>query len=139
MRMSVAKTAPRTLRKLWVASTALAASLLLAACNEPLGNSTPESTAIGGDVRHGARLNTESGCGPCHRIPGIAGAEGLVGPPLDKIGRRIYLAGRLRNTPDNMMTWLREPQSVVPGNAMPNMGLDEEQARNIAAYLYTLQ
>jgi cytochrome c2 len=65
--------------------------------------------------------------------------QGKVGPPLDGIAGRVYLAGKLRNTPDNMVTWLREPQAVVPENAMPNMGINEEEARHIAAYLSTLQ
>jgi cytochrome c1 len=38
-----------------------------------------------------------------------------------------------------LITWLRDPQAIVPGNAMPNMGLQDQQARDIAAYLYTLQ
>jgi cytochrome c2 len=63
----------------------------------------------------------------------------MVGPPLTDIGRRIYLAGVLRNTPENMMFWLQNPQRVVPGNAMPDMGLTRDQAQDIAAYLYTLR
>lgn len=72
-------------------------------------------------------------------IPGIENANGDVGPPLIAVGRRIYLAGVVRNTPEGMVTWLRNPQAVVPGNAMPNMHLDERDARDIAAYLYTLR
>jgi len=55
------------------------------------------------------------------------------------MARRIYIAGLLRNTPDNMIEWLRSPQSVLPGNAMPDMGLSTAQARDITAYLYTLR
>ena len=62
----------------------------------------------------------------------------FVGPPLDHMGKRIFVAGLLRNTPANMVTWLLDPQAIVPGNAMPDMGLSEEQARDITAYLYTL-
>jgi cytochrome c2 len=91
-----------------------------------------------GDPERGARLIDQIGCGSCHMIPGVDGAKGLVGPPLDHMGRRIFIAGLLRNTPGNMVTWLRDPQEVVPGNAMPDMGLSEEQARDITAYLYTL-
>ena len=92
-----------------------------------------------GNPSRGAALIQYYGCGACHTIPGISGADALVGPPLDKMGRRVYLAGLLRNTPDNMVTWLRYPQRIVPGNAMPDMHLTEEQARDIAAYLYTLK
>jgi cytochrome c1 len=62
-----------------------------------------------------------------------------VGPPLDHMGRRVFIAGLLRNTPENMVRWLRFPQRIVPGNAMPDMGLTERQARDITAYLYTLE
>lgn len=92
-----------------------------------------------GDPGRGATLIRAVGCGSCHIVPGVNDANGLVGPPLGQMGRRIYIAGLLRNTPDNMITWLRSPQSVVPGNAMPDMGLSEADARDIAAYLYTLQ
>lgn len=114
---------------------ALAIAVLLAGCDEK--EQTP--TAGLGDPQAGAELIAATGCGSCHIIPGITGAEGLVGPPLNHMARRIYIAGLLRNTPDNMVTWLRDPQSVVPGNAMPDMELDEQQARDITAYLYTLR
>jgi cytochrome c1 len=55
------------------------------------------------------------------------------------MARRVYVAGLLRNTPDNMVRWISDPQSVVPGNAMPNMGITAAQARDITAYLYTLR
>ncbi|HEY1433445.1 MAG TPA: c-type cytochrome, partial [Stellaceae bacterium] len=77
--------------------------------------------------------------GSCHTIPGIREARGRVGPPLDNIGERTIVAGLLPNTPDNLMRWLETPQSVVPGNAMPNMGLSDHDARDVAAYLYTLR
>ncbi len=90
-------------------------------------------------ARRGKVLIVESGCGTCHMVPGVAQADGLVGPPLLAFSRRTYLAGLLRNTPDNLVTWLRWPQQVVPGNAMPDMGLTDREARDIAAYLYTIR
>jgi hypothetical protein len=81
----------------------------------------------------------ETGCGSCHMIPGITGAGGLAGPPLNQIGRGVFVAGPPRNTPDNMIMWLREPQAIVPGNAMPNIGQQVQQARDVAAYLSTLR
>lgn len=113
----------------------LGALLALGGCDET-GVGT-RFTDIGSPER-GALLIEQIGCGSCHVIPGIDGARGLVGPPLDYMGKRIFIAGLLRNTPANMMTWLRDPQEIVPGNAMPDMGLSEEQARDITAYLYTL-
>lgn len=92
-----------------------------------------------GDPEAGAALIGRTGCGACHIIPGIRQAHGLVGPPLDHMARRVYLAGVLRNTPQNMVRWLETPQRYAPGSAMPDMGLDEQEARDIAAYLYTLK
>jgi putative membrane protein len=94
---------------------------------------------IAGDASQGAALIRHYGCGSCHTIPGISGADGLVGPPLNSMGRRIFIAGVLRNSPENMMAWLEEPQRFVPGNAMPNMGITRRDAQNITAYLYSLQ
>jgi cytochrome c2 len=91
-----------------------------------------------GDPAVGAAYIAQTGCGSCHIIPGIAGARGLVGPPLDHMGKRMFIAGLLQNTPANMIAWLRNPQEIVPGNAMPDLGLNERQARDITAYLYTL-
>lgn len=93
----------------------------------------------GGDVQRGEKLISSIGCGTCHTIPGIDGAEGNVGPPLTGIGDRAYIAGVLANTPDNMIIWLKNPQAVVPGNVMPDLGLNDHEARDIAAYLYTLR
>jgi putative membrane protein len=101
--------------------------------------SRAQDDALGGNADRGARLIQNYGCGTCHTIPGIDGANGLVGPPLTQIGRRIFLAGLLRNTPENMLQWLQAPQSIVPGNAMPDMDIPDRDARDIAAYLYTLR
>jgi len=92
-----------------------------------------------GNARRGAKLTASLGCGACHSIPGISGARGLVGPPLDNIGARTIIAGLLPNTPENLARWIEAPQSVVPGNAMPNMGLNVRDAADIAAYLDTLR
>ncbi|MDQ6685763.1 MAG: c-type cytochrome, partial [Pseudomonadota bacterium] len=94
---------------------------------------------VGGDAKRGPALIVAYGCAACHTVPGVDGAIGNVGPPLTRIGDRTYIAGMLRNTPPNLVRWIRDPQGVVPGNAMPNMGVTEAQARDIAAYLYTLR
>jgi cytochrome c2 len=92
-----------------------------------------------GNVSHGAALISWYGCGACHSIPGIAGADALVGPPLDHFARRGYIAGVLHNSPDNLVLWIRNPQKFVPGNAMPALGIDDHDAHDIAAYLYSLE
>jgi len=115
--------------------------LILALCIALLlpGAASSGAQTTVGEPRRGAGLILRVGCGSCHIIPGINGARGLVGPPLDHMGRRIFIAGLLRNTPENMSFWIMHPQSVVHGNAMPEMGLSEADARDIAAYLATLK
>jgi cytochrome c len=72
-------------------------------------------------------------------IPGVAEAKGTVGPPLLEFGNRLYISGSLQNSPENLFRWIREPQQVEAGTAMPNLGVTKEQAMDIAAYLYTLR
>ncbi|HEY6434553.1 MAG TPA: c-type cytochrome [Acetobacteraceae bacterium] len=116
----------------------IAAVVAAAAFAAPIAALTQEVTSVG-NPRRGAALIAHEGCGTCHTIPGIDGARGLVGPPLDTIGKRMIIAGVLPNTPADLIHWLMAPQSVVPGNAMPDMGLSARDAADIAAYLYTLR
>lgn len=92
----------------------------------------------GGDPGRGHSVILAYGCGACHSIPGVRGAVAWVGPPLTEWARRGYVAGRLPNTPENLVPWLVDPQAISPGSAMPNLGLTEAEARDAAAYLYTV-
>ena len=92
-----------------------------------------------GSPAHGAELIAEKGCGACHMIPGVAGASGLVGPPLTLMGRRVFVAGLLRNTEQNLAAWVLDPQRIVPGNAMPSTNLTPTEAMDVAAYLETIR
>ena len=93
----------------------------------------------GGDARSGQAEIRKYGCNVCHEISGIPGAHGLIGPPLDGIAQRYYIAGELPNTPDNLMLWIQHPRQVEAHTAMPEMGVTEQDSRDIAAYLYTLR
>ena len=117
----------------------VAACLVLGGCYDEMSQYTTANEPLRGNADSGAALIRQYGCGSCHIVPGIAGADGLVGPPLTKMGRRVYIAGVLRNSPENMIAWLENPQAVVSGNAMPQMGIDRNQAQDITAYLYTLR
>lgn len=114
-------------------------STALVAC--AAGNQTTDQTARveGGDSYRGAQAIQRNGCHSCHRIPGIRGTNSYVGPPLNAWSERQYIAGNLENNPENLISWIMNPQAIEPGTAMPNMNIDEQQARDIAAYLYTLQ
>lgn len=96
-------------------------------------------TYTGGYAPRGHAAILNHNCGSCHTIPGVRGAFGMVGPPLLAFGRRTYIAGRLPNNPENLERWLRNPQQVEPGTAMPDLGLGKGEARDVAAYLYTLR
>lgn len=93
---------------------------------------------IGGDVERGRVALRQHACGTCHVIPGVTGADALVGPPLNGIGTRRYIAGILPNTPANMMQWIQDPQGVSPLSAMPGLGVSDRDALDMIAYLYTL-
>ena len=120
----------------------LLCGVLLGGCFDGLGANVAmaatEKAIPGGDAQRGRQLIPQYGCGACHTIPGIDGAKGQVGPPLNGIADRAYLAGVLSNTPNNMVTWIMHPQQIPPGSAMLELGVSERDARDIAAYLYTL-
>jgi cytochrome c1 len=96
------------------------------------------ASVTGGDPARAPALMRHYGCVACHTIPGVPGADGLVGPPLTAMASRGYIGGVLPNAPDNMIRWLLDPPAVDSLTAMPKVGLTELEARHIAAYLYTL-
>jgi cytochrome c2 len=77
------------------------------------------------------------GCGSCHHLTYIPNAVGKVGPSLDGIAGQAVIAGKLSNTPDNLLRWIRDPQAVTPGTAMPDLHVGQRDARDISAFLYT--
>ena len=128
----------RAVPVLCVLAAALTPLLLVAGCRG--GRETPPAEIVpGGSPGAGARLIASYRCGACHTIPGIRGADGLVGPPLTLFAHRTYVGGELPNTPPHLIRWIRDPPAVEPGTAMPALGLSEQQARDVAAYLYTLR
>jgi cytochrome c len=119
------------------ARAAAAVAMLLAAggCGKHV---TKAPLVSGGDAERGKIAIESYGCGACHTIPGIPGARGLVGPPLGDVGRRVYIAGVLPNDPESMVRWIMNPPAVDPKTAMPELGVTERNARDIAEYLYAL-
>jgi cytochrome c len=115
-----------------------AARVALLALGAGCGRPVPE-TVPAGDPKQGAILLSAHGCGACHTIPDVSGANGTIGPPLTGYAGRVYIAGKLPNQLDNLMRWIRAPQSIEPGTAMPNLPVNEAEARAMAAYLHTLR
>ena len=105
----------------------------------PTAPAGPAVAVPGGNAVQGHEAIQRYGCGSCHIIPGVPGANGRVGPSLAGFAERKTVAGVVPNTPENLVRWLQNPQAVKPGTAMPNLGVTEADARNIAAYLYTLR
>ena len=116
---------------------AVAISLLVVGCVDA-GNRTVR-TVMGGDAGRGAQKIGAYGCGSCHVIPGADGATGTAGPPLVWFARRTMIAGEISNTPKHLVAWIMNPQAIEPGTVMPNLGVHAPDARDIAAYLYTLR
>lgn len=120
------------------AAIAAAASLLVQRQETKSADQAAAAAMTGGDPQAGRLAFRRYGCGACHEVKGQLAQDGQTGPALDKVGARAFLAGRLANQPDQMIRWIRFPQSVEPGGGMPDMGVTEGDARDIAAYLYTL-
>jgi cytochrome c2 len=93
----------------------------------------------GGSVARGRRAFRHHGCGSCHEIDGDFTSQGHAGPALDELALQSYLPGGLPNEPDALVRWIRFPRHVVPTTAMPELGVNERDARDLAAYLYTLR
>jgi cytochrome c len=112
---------------------ALILAMVCLACHRERGPS------IGGDPNRGKAAIERYGCNSCHNIPGVSGPKGMVGPPLDHMATRSFIAGKFPNNPQTMITWLQNPPAFDAQTAMPNLGVTEADSRDITAYLYTLK
>jgi mono/diheme cytochrome c family protein len=99
----------------------------------------PAAASRAGDAARGVAAMQQYACTTCHTIPGMVGAAAHVGPPLAGIGDRKYLGGRLPNSPENMVKWIRHPREISPQSLMPDLGVSEQDARDMAAYLLSLR
>ncbi|HET7710885.1 MAG TPA: c-type cytochrome, partial [Thermoanaerobaculia bacterium] len=113
------------------------ALVILAGCRPQAEQRAREMT--GGEPREGRIAIARYGCGTCHKIRGVDGANGVIGPSLSNIASRSTLAGQVPNKPDNLRQWIEDPQRIAPGTTMPDMNVTSQDARDIAAYLYTLR
>lgn len=93
----------------------------------------------GGDPERGRDLMVRYGCSTCHETPGLRPSARGVGPPLGGLAQRVYVAGVLVNTPANLIAWIVDPKAIDPLTAMPVTGISEPEARDVAAFLYSLR
>ena len=119
-------------------SLVLGAAIISTGCDDAKYRAATAMTG-GGDPDRGKAAIAAHGCSGCHTIPGVPGADALVGPPLTRMGSRSYVAGVMKNTPENLIRWIQDPPAVDPLTAMPKLGVSESDARDIASYLYTLR
>lgn len=117
----------------------LMAPLILLGCAPPAPTPVTIQPIPAGDPAAGVVAFQTYGCHTCHVIPGVRNANSLAGPPLTAWAERSYIAGKLTNEPVHLIEWLRFPQRIEPGTAMPDMGVTAEDAQHMAAYLYTLR
>ena len=117
---------------------ALLAAALIVGCR---GGTAPRGypVATGGDAAAGRAVIRARHCGACHEVPHVTGAAGVIGPSLDGFSRHSFIADGLPNTVSNLIAWIRFPRAVEPATAMPTLGLGDQEARDVAAYLYTLR
>ena len=112
---------------------------VLAACDGGREAREQAALATGGSPERGVAAIRHYGCGACHTIEAVPGANGRVGPPLTTLATRAYIGGATPNTPENLVGWIRNPKAFSPQTAMPVLGVTESDARDIAAYLYSLE
>lgn len=123
--------------RLGALSLVLGSAVVLVACGtNAVGQ--PVVPVPDGDPLVGKALLEQYACVTCHAIPGVRGPNTYVGPPLTAWAEREYIAGTLPNQPDHLIDWIVNPQEIEPGTAMPTIGVSPEEARDMAAYLYTL-
>jgi len=123
-------------------STAAICAVLLSDCEAPMsgGASTIGNfiTSPSGNARRGVRLFDQVGCGVCHTVPGTRRARTRAGPSLNLFARRAFISGEIPNTPRMLVRWIMDPPGLISSTAMPRLNMNERDARDIAAYLYTL-
>jgi putative membrane protein len=132
--LAVALRSPRARRATSIAA-GLVAIALTTGCD---GSRATARRFTGGDVNAGRAALRTYGCDTCHTIPGVPSATATVGPPLAGLASRVYVAGAT-NQPAHLMRFIQHPRQVRAGTPMPESGVSERDARNIAAYLYTLR
>jgi len=120
-----------------IAGCTLGACGLLSGCGGGTQSGGYQPRMVGNPAT-GKALLKSYGCGSCHVIPGIRTARGTFGPPLLFFSRRTMIAGELPNVPDNLVRWIENPHAIEPGTAMPDLGVGDRKAHDMAAYLYTL-
>lgn len=128
-------TLPTRLSRRLSTATLLVCAALASGC----AKEEPVSRVVGGDPERGRLLVQQYQCAACHFIPEVQGPNGDAGPSLQYMGRLSYIAGSIPNQPENMIRFLQNPPAVKPGTLMPALGITDDEARHMAAFMYSLK
>jgi cytochrome c len=110
------------------------------ACNRGETAKTAAAPPPIGNAARGQQLAGQYGCNVCHIVPGVDGPQGALGPSLQGVGARPAISlGMVPNTPENMVRFIQNPAAMNPQSSMPPMGMPENDAKDLAAYLLTLK
>ncbi len=92
---------------------------------------------LSADAKEGQEIFKNS-CMGCHATtPTGSGAQG---PNLTNFGDRDHVAGILENNKENVAKWIKDPESVKPGNKMTGQyEISDEDADKVAEYLTSLK
>jgi cytochrome c2 len=122
-----------------VSAPAFAMSMLFASLAACTVEQEFRPSVHAGDARRGKAVLVRLECGVCHVIPGVPGAVGQVGPALDAYAHRSYVAGKFPNDAETLVRFVRDPPAMAPLTGMPAVPMSDQDARDIAAYLYELE
>lgn len=90
-------------------------------------------------VAAGRHLFETQACTNCHAVNGTP-AIGTFGPDLTHLASRDTIAaGAVKNTPQDLHEWIKDPAHFKPGVLMPAMQLSDPQIDQLVAYLDTLK
>jgi cytochrome c2 len=117
----------------WLLTLPLALLMAASGCDRQ-----PQQRAANpAEMERGRVALANYGCAACHSIKGMHAPDRTVGPPLEHISKNSYIAGVLPNNSASMARWIMTPRRISPGTAMPDLGVTADDARAMAAYLYS--
>lgn len=87
----------------------------------------------------GQQILLANTCVSCHAIQGTT-AAGQVAPNLTHLGSRTTIgAGVAANTPEQLRSWIQNPQAIKPGVLMPGYSFSSDELTALVTYLEGLR
>lgn len=109
------------------------------------GRDGARDVLAGADTTRGKKLLDERACGTCHDLEGAPLAlqpprfeDGTAAPPAIMMAPDLRYV-RDRYTAAGLVGWLEDPSQYVESSLMPPTKFSREEARDVAAYLMTVE